>query len=63
MSDCDSSCQTLAPVQFFVDVEIQSQSQTRRFGPVATQSAGDTLLIALASRSDVTQATLVKEAV
>lgn len=58
------SCETETVVKtivYYVEVERTNQSGSSRFGPVSTKDKGEHLLAVLASRSDITKATLLKE--
>jgi hypothetical protein len=55
--DCE-----MVPVRYYVDVQISNQSGTQRFGVMSTLAQAEQLLLTLAGRGDVVNATLVKEA-
>lgn len=61
MAECQET--ETVPVTYYVDAEFDDQGAVSRFGPVGSRSQADTLLVALASRTDCKKATLIKEAV
>lgn len=59
MSECE---QETVAVQYTVTAEFDDQAVAGTFGPLTNHDAAEQVLVALASRTDVKQATITKEA-